>query len=86
MTDIAHILIPDSLHMSPGSISKHQTFTDDTYYLQEQVLDWLVERGIRGVDWTVATGMYVDEQGFKRKSFITFVDDNVAMEFKLTWL
>jgi hypothetical protein len=86
MSDMVQFIIPDSLHISAYSQAWPRDQSHDSCYLQEQVLDWLVKRGVRSIDWAVSTGMYIDEQGYKRKSFITFVDDNVAMEFKLTWL
>jgi len=87
MTDIAHIIIPDSLIYISNGGKDHAGFLGNLVYrLKEDVLNWLDDHGVGGVDWSVETGMYADERGFIRKSFITFVDDNLAMEFKLTWL
>jgi hypothetical protein len=87
MTDIAYVVVPNSLiHVSFVSKPRPGVLGDRMYNLNDDVLDWLDDHGVGGVDWSVETGMYADERGFIRKSFITFVDDNLAMEFKLTWL
>jgi hypothetical protein len=89
MSDVITINLPPHLYVrNTGFIFNHPGNHKLDVTLKPDVLEWLNERDAKyGEDWIVSLVSHLDvaRDRMHRQATITFADDNLAMEFRLTW-
>lgn len=81
MSELYSVILTEHVYKKKSGVS----FTGYIDDLLPEAREWLNERGTQDTDWAFDSSMTIVNGKFVRRAFITFMDEDVALEFKLRW-